>query len=53
MRIELTKEESNLVKMLLLEELEEISNLIKMVDPSDKEELKTQEALIKSIVAKL
>ena len=53
MIIELTNEESNLLKLLLLEELEQVNGLIEMSDLNDKEELKSQTDIMKAIINKL
>ena len=53
MIIELSNEESNLLKLLLLEELEQVNGLIEMSDSNDKEELKSQTDIMKAIINKL
>lgn len=53
MIIELTNEESKLLKWLLSEELEQLNVLIDTSDYNDKEELQAQAEMMKVIIAKL
>lgn len=53
MVIELTKEEANLTKMLLKEELLQVNELINLEEGEDKKNLIAQALMMKSIIDKL
>ena len=53
MNINLTKEEANLVKMILEEELEQIIELAERLEFDDKMELLSQTENMKTIIKKL
>lgn len=53
MIIELSNEESKLLKLLLSEELGQVNVLIETSDSNDKEELQAQAEMMKVIIAKL
>ena len=53
MIIELTENEAKLVKMLLLEEVENINQLIEEVNNNDAAELKEQTNIMNDVINKL